>query len=118
MKYQESIITKTKDRCYLCGSRERIEIHHIFSGSNRQKSTAFGCVVSLCYNCHQGTNGVHHNREKMDHLRKIAQLRCEEVYNWTEKDFLSVFHRNYLTDEDREQLKAETINLEDDDNGL
>ena len=105
MNYPRPIITSDMSRCYLCGSRDHIEIHHVFSGANRQKSTAFGCVVPLCHECHQGTNGVHNNREKMDYLRKIAQLCCENEYGWDEDDFRSVFHRNYLDDKDRQDLK-------------
>ena len=109
MKYPKSIITSDMKHCYLCGKGDHIEIHHIFSGSNRQHSTAFGCVVPLCHECHQGTNGVHSNREKMDYLRKVAQSCCEHEYHWTEQDFRSVFHRNYLTDEDRESLKGKVM---------
>ena len=109
MKYTKSIITNDMRVCYLCGKSENIEIHHIFSGSNRKKSTAFGCVVPLCHECHQGTDGVHFNREKMDYLRKVAQLCCEHEYHWTEQDFRSVFHRNYLDDEDRQKLKDKVL---------
>ena len=94
MKYPKSIITSDMGHCYLCGSGDHIEIHHIFSGSNRSHSTAFGCVVPLCHDCHQGSDGVHFNREKMDYLKKIAQTKWMEKY--PNKDWMREFHRNYL----------------------
>ena len=74
----KSIITSVMNRCYLCGSYQRIEIHHIYSNCYRKKSTKYGLVVPLCYECHQGINGVHHNRQKMDYLRAIGQAKFEE----------------------------------------
>ena len=88
-----SIITKVMNRCYLCHSYKNIEIHHIYSGCYRKKSTRYGLVVPLCHECHQGTNGVHFNRQKMDYLRVIGQLKFEEVY--PDLDFLKVFGRDY-----------------------
>ena len=89
----KNIITTCMNRCYLCGSYQRIEIHHIYSNAFRKKSTRYGLVVPLCYNCHQGTNGVHFNREKMDYLRKLGQIRFEEVY--PDLDFIKIFGRDY-----------------------
>ena len=90
----------------MCGSTRNIEIHHIFSGSFRAKSTKYGLVVALCHECHQGTNGVHFNREKMLKLRKIGQRKFMEHY--PDLDFRKIFGKNYLDDAEQE----ETINLE------
>ena len=102
MEYKKSIVA-TGNQCFLCGSTRNIEIHHIFSGAFRKKSTEYGLVVPLCHDCHQGTNGVHYNRERMDYLRKVGQLAFENEYS--NLDFMKVFGRNYLDDEDRELLK-------------
>lgn len=106
--YKESIVCKGKERCYLCGSSRNIEIHHIFSGAFRKKSTKYGLVVPLCRECHTGTNGVHFNREKMLNLRKIGQRAFQREY--PNIDFIKEFGRNYLDENDQEQ---EMINLED-----
>ena len=97
-KYKESIVDKGRKCCYLCGGTRNLEIHHIFSGSNRKLSTRYGLVVTLCANCHRGINGVHNNYEKMEELRKIGQKAFQKEY--PSLDFLKIFHRNYLGEED------------------
>ena len=91
--YRKSIIS-TYNQCFLCGSTRHIEIHHIFSGVNRKKSTKYGLVVPLCDKCHRGTNGVHNNYEKMLYLRKIGQQLFNKYY--PNERFIAIFGKNYL----------------------
>lgn len=91
--YRKSIIS-TYNQCFLCGSTRHIEIHHIFSGVNRKKSTKYGLVVPLCDKCHRGTNGVHNNYEKMLYLRKIGQQLFNKYY--PNESFIAIFGKNYL----------------------
>lgn len=89
-------------KCFLCGATRNLEVHHIMSNANRDKSTKYGLVVYLCKECHTGTNGVHSNYAKMEALRKIAQTQFMLVYptyNW-----MGLFHRNYLTEEEMEKI--------------
>jgi len=89
-----SIISNEK-KCYLCGSSRWLELHHVFGGANRNKSTKYGLVVYLCHNCHnEPPLGVHHNRERMVYLRQIGQQAFMKHY--PNKDFLKEFGRNYL----------------------
>lgn len=89
----KSIISNEK-KCYICGSKHWLEYHHLFGGATRKKSEQYGLVVYLCHACHnEPPNGVHHNREKMDWLRRIGQEAFEREY--PDKDFLKEFHRNY-----------------------
>lgn len=97
MKRTKSIMTNDMTKCFLCGSPKNIEIHHIYSGAFRKKSTKYGMVVPLCHECHQGTNGVHYNREKMEKLRALGQRKFQEVY--PNIDFLKTFGRNYFVEE-------------------
>ena len=92
--YRASIISTYNNTCFLCGSHKHIEIHHIFSGCNRKKSTEYGLVVPLCEKCHKGTDGVHNNYEKMLYLRKIGQQMFTKYY--PDLDFVSIFRKNYL----------------------
>ena len=92
-KYPPSIITDDMSHCYLCGSPRWIEIHHIFPSGLRKKSTEYGMVVPLCHDCHQGPNGVHANRQKMDYIKRVAQEKFEEAH--PDLDFLKIFHRSY-----------------------
>ena len=97
-KYRESIVSKY-NRCFLCGSSRHIEIHHIYSGSRRKKSTEYGLVVPLCDKCHRGQFGVHNNKDKMLYLRKIGQIMFQKYY--PDLDFVEIFHKNYLEVDDK-----------------
>lgn len=89
-----SIISNER-KCYFCGSSRWLEVHHIFGGANRNKSTKYGLVVCLCHHCHnEPPNGVHHNKERMNYLRQIGQMAFEKYY--PNKDFKKEFGRNYL----------------------
>lgn len=66
-----SILTKTFDYCYECGSSEGIEIHHIFHGADKKMSEELGCMVPLCRRCH---HDLHHGSGTLDRkLKETAQ---------------------------------------------
>ncbi len=89
-----SIVSDNKE-CFICGSTQWLECHHIYGGSNRKHSTKYGLVVYLCHYCHnEPPNGVHHNRERMLWLRKVGQKKFNEAY--PKLDFMRIFGRNYL----------------------
>ncbi len=88
-------IISNEHQCYLCGSVQWLDKHRILGGANRSKSERYGLWVYLCHYCHnEPPNGVHHNRERMDYLRAIAQAKFEKVY--PDINFLRTFGRNYL----------------------
>ena len=88
-----SILTKDLTTCYLCG-KPKNHLHEIYFGKNRINSMKWGCVVPLCYSCHQGSNGVHHNIEVDIILKKECQKKFQETY--PKVDFLEIFHKNYI----------------------
>ena len=88
-----SILTKDLSRCYLCG-KPKEHLHEIYFGKNRVNSMKWGCVAPLCYECHQGKNGVHHNKEVDIRLKQLCQKMFIQEY--PENDFLEIFHRNYI----------------------
>ena len=88
-----SILTNDLTRCYLCG-KPKDHLHEIYFGKNRINSMKYGCVVPLCYSCHQGTNGVHHNHQVDIRLKQICQKKFQETYK--ETNFLDIFHKNYI----------------------
>lgn len=95
MRHLNNIMTNDRKHCYLCGSSEWIEWHHIFNGPFRSKSTMYGLVVPLCHYCHnEPPNGVHYNYENNLKLKKEAQKRFMECY--PELEFMEIFHKNYL----------------------
>lgn len=82
-------------RCYICGSTQWIERHHIFPGANRKASDRFGMVVDLCHYCHnEPPNGIHHNRENELRLKREFQALFEAEHG--HEAFMQVFGRNYL----------------------
>lgn len=91
-------IIQTEKVCYICGSTQNLEKHHIFGASNRNKSEQYGLWVWLDHNHHnenrRGDPGVHHNRELDLKLKQTAQKYFELRY--PELDFLQIFGRNYL----------------------
>ena len=88
-----SILTKDLTRCYLCG-KPKEHLHEIYFGKNRVNSMKWGCVAPLCYECHQGKNGVHNNHEVDIILKQTCQKVFEQTY--PEINFIDIFHKNYI----------------------
>ena len=92
----------TTGYCALCGepgtSLDPLDRHHIFGGSNRNKSEKYGLVVRLHHKeCHIfGKKAVHNCRETMDKLHRMGQRRAMEEQGWTEEEFRRMFGRSYL----------------------
>jgi hypothetical protein len=92
----KSIISEEK-RCFICGSNQWIEIHHIFGAADRKKSTEYGLVVPLCHYCHnEPPNGVHQNKDIRRKLQAYAQKKAMKHYGWDMDTWRSIFGRNYL----------------------
>lgn len=88
----QSIISKER-KCFLCGSVDGLEEHHIFGNANRNNSEKYGLKVFLCRKCHDRIHFSKDSRKMMDSLRSLAQKKFEEAY--PELDFLKIFHRNW-----------------------
>ena len=70
--------------CEVCGRTgswyNPIQKHHVFFGRGvRPISDRYGMVAHLCYECHEGPNGVHHNRELDLELKEKYQAIFEDV---------------------------------------
>ena len=91
-----SIIQKSMNKCFVCGTEQNLHIHEIFFGTaNRKLSIKYGCCVSLCSRHHNmSKDGVHQNRELDLRLKQLAQKRFEEEY--PNESFLRIFGRNYI----------------------
>lgn len=82
-------------KCFICNSRQNVEIHHIFGGSNRDNSTEYGCVCFLCKHHHTGdingsSDAVHQNRDFDLMLKRLTEdLWCERYGN--KDDFIRIF---------------------------
>ena len=95
-----SIITENFNRCLVCGTYCNIHKHEIFFGrGKRELSIKYGLVVPLCGRHHNMSNdGVHFNRKLDLELKKLGQKAFE--YKYPNLNFLDIFHRNYLYEEE------------------
>lgn len=88
-------ILQDEHECYICGAREGLHKHHIYPGSRRKASDAWGCWVFLRYDWHNGSNyGVHKDAALSLRLKQECQERFEELYG--RDKFMEVFGKNYL----------------------
>lgn len=98
-KKLKSILTDDLDHCFLCGAPDA-QIHHIFNGSDKRKSEKYGLLMPLCMNHHTGDEGVHTIPGRMTETKIFGQKMFELYY--PELDFLQIFKKNYITEEEKE----------------
>jgi hypothetical protein len=93
----KSILQSDKE-CFLCGSQNWLEEHHVFGGNpNRKLSEQHGLKVWLCHNCHnEPPNGVHHNAKTNQRLKADAQRAAMIWHGWDKDTFRRIFGKNYL----------------------
>ena len=87
------IYNDSNEKCFLCGSYNGIQEHHIFGGPDRKKSETFGLKVHLCYLCHDRVHGKN-GKPMMDMLHEIGQRTFEETYD--REKFRKEFRKSYL----------------------
>ena len=87
------ILNDSNERCYLCGSYNGIQEHHIFGGPDRKASEKFGLKVHLCYLCHDRVHGKD-GKALMQNLHEIGQRAFEETYS--REQFRKEFRKSYL----------------------
>lgn len=84
-----------EERCFVCGSRVNLELHHIMHGTaNRRLSTRYGLVCWLCKFHHTGSHGVHSDTPLNRQLQKDAQRAFERTHN--RQEWMEIFRKNYL----------------------
>ena len=81
--------------CFLSGSLEGLERHHIYGGANRRNSAKYGLWVWLRHDLHnEPPDGVHFNIDNNRILQRIGQRTFELRY--PDEDFIKIFGRNFL----------------------
>lgn len=92
-----SIISDKKE-CYVCKNKYNLHLHHIIYGKNRKNADKDKLVVYLCYEHHEGTNGVHgKNGHDLDmKLKQVAEKRWIEYYKKDVNDFIKRYGKNYI----------------------
>ena len=94
----KSIIQGDNKECFVCGTPVHLHLHHVLFGKNRKKADEDGLTVYLCYEHHEGTNGVHGKNGKfIDNMLKECAEHCWiNYYNKTKEDFIKRYGKNYL----------------------
>lgn len=89
-------IMQDKKECFICKRTDNLHLHHVYFGKNRKISDENGFTCYLCYDHHEGSDGVHgKNGHKIDtYLKKTCQERYERTHERIE--FLYLIGRNYL----------------------
>ena len=71
--------------------------HHIFGGSNRNKSEKLGLYVYLTPAMHNMSDyGVHFNKAFDLELKQIAQRAAMATYGWSIDEFIREFGKSYI----------------------
>lgn len=97
----DSIIQSEK-KCFYCGLTCTLHSHHIFFGNpNRSLSEKYGLKVWLCQEHHTGNSGVHFNKYRDNLLKDYAQQKAMDHYGWSVEDFINIFGKNYLIQEEK-----------------
>lgn len=93
-----------EEACYFCGSKNRLEEHHIYGGSNRKVSEKNGFKLYLCKDCHLEVT------DNENWKSKWLKWFCQAVYEllYSRDDFMKLIGRNYQDLDDHEQRKKET----------
>lgn len=82
-----------EERCFLCGSYNGIQEHHIFGGPDRKVAEKYGLKVHLCVLCHTRVHGKD-GKALMQNLHEIGQRAFEETYS--RDQFRKEFRKSYL----------------------
>ena len=85
-------------KCWLCGKVGAVERHHIFGGSNRDKSERDGLVVLLCgATCHRnGPRAAHQCAETALEIKKYGERKWMYEHEASTDDFRREYGKNYL----------------------
>jgi len=59
-KIVQAVLERSKGLCEICGSSDRVQLHHIVNGRGKRKQhETVDSVIALCYAHHHGLYGVH-----------------------------------------------------------
>ena len=85
-------IMQDEKECYVTGSTNYLDLHHVFQGSRRRLSDKWGCTVWLRHDIHMR---LHDSDRELDlKIKRDCQKEFEK--RWGHEKFMQVFGRNYL----------------------
>ncbi|MBO7527833.1 MAG: hypothetical protein J6T74_08110 [Clostridia bacterium] len=87
---RKSILTDDLKHCFIC-KQSPVDIHEIYSGSNRKASMENNFCIPLCREHHQfATINSLFNMQ----LKRLCQTKFEETHSRVE--FMQIIKKNYL----------------------
>jgi hypothetical protein len=60
--------------CIVCGE-PFAHVHHVMEGRTPGRRSGDFCTVPLCYECHEGKDGIHGTRQRWS-MRKASELEA------------------------------------------
>lgn len=92
MSKRPASILQDEQECYVTGSRQNLDCHHIYAGSRRKASDRYGCWVWLRHDVHMD---LHQQDTDLDlRLKRECQEQFETLYS--HEKFMEVFGKSYL----------------------
>lgn len=94
--YVESIMPINYGECFVCNGTKDLVRHEVFHGTaNRILSKRFGLWVLICPERHAY---VHQHPQSLynKNMKMLGQKMAMDKYEWSKRDFINVFGRNYL----------------------
>ena len=125
-------MTDDLGKCYICETRENVELHHCIHGSKelRQLSTSQHLIVGCCSLDHRGINGIHgqYGKEKDLKLKAFAQECWEKrrikkgksTIDTARDDWIKLFGKDFIKEFDEyiEECKNDLVPMERDEEEL
>lgn len=89
-KVETKSIISCQWRCFICHSKENLELHHCIFGSYRKLADKDGLFVALCADCHRAL----HDRGLFEReLKATAQRAYMEDHKCTREEFRKRYGR-------------------------
>lgn len=86
--------------CEECDRYGEVHRHHVFPGPLRPISEKYDAVAYLCQECHEGSHGIHRNREMAERYKAREQKRIMRAEGWSMEQWRLVFGKSYIWEEE------------------
>ena len=98
-KYQ-SIFTEDMNKCYITGSTENVDPHHIFGAANKWLSEKYHFMLPLRRDWHTTANySIHKDRNFNVRMKMKCQEHWLYVLRRTKEEWISEFGKWYTDDD-------------------